>query len=80
MGKTKELANDLRYVVSVPREVYSDIKDKPNVKFLSVRDYDMYQHFKNNAEWQEAEYEYKLAREKKSNLEDKIELNLINKK
>ena len=80
MKKTKEHFQDLRYTASMPKEVFESIKDKNKVNLFSIYDAEMYQYYKNNAEWQEAEHEYKLAREKKQFIESEIDFKMIKNK
>ncbi len=67
MGRTKELLEDLRYVVSFKKDVYKAIKD----------DYDMRQHYKNDAEWQEVEFEYQKVLDKKKEIEANIHFKML---
>lgn len=82
MGKTKEyLENaDMRYTASMPKEIYKSIKDKENVRLFSSYDAGMYNHYKLNLQWQEAEYFYNVARERKKEIEAKIDFETLETK
>ena len=80
MGKTKEYAQDFRLNVSMPVEVYKKIKNEDKVTLLGGYDAGMYDTYKRDAEWQEAEYFYKLMREKKKQIESKIEFKHLENK
>mgnify|MGYP001569142073 FL=1 len=77
MGKSKEYFEELRYTVTMTRETYKTIEGFDDVNLIGTYDAAMYRHYKNDAEWQEAEYFYKLAREKKKDLEFKIKYKMI---
>ena len=79
MGKTKEYARDIRYTASMPKEVYDDIKELEGVSLFGGYDAGMFEYYQKNAEWQEAEYEYKQARSKKKIIESKIDFKMTTK-
>ena len=73
MGKTREYARDMRYTASMPKQVYDDIKGLDNVSLFGGYDAGMFEYYQKNAQWQEAEYEYKQARSKKKIIESEID-------
>jgi|14_taG_2_1085336.scaffolds.fasta_scaffold68805_2 hypothetical protein len=77
MGRTKELLEDLRYVVSFKKDVYKAIKDDYDMRLISIYDYDMRQHYKNDAEWQEVEFEYQKVLDKKKEIEANIHFKML---
>ena len=79
MGKTKEYSMDIRYTASMPKEIYEDIKDFEGVKLFGGYDAGMYEYYQRNAQWQEAEYEYKQARSKKKLIESEIDFKMTTK-
>jgi len=76
MGKNKEYQQDLRYTVSMPKEVFKNIDGIENVRLLGGYDAAMYEYYRNDAQWQEAEYFYEIARSRKKLIESNIEIKI----
>jgi hypothetical protein len=72
MGKSRELYEDIYCICIMPEGTHQEICGMYDIKLISVYDKNMYQHYKEDARWQEADLEYKLAKEKKQQIELEI--------
>ena len=79
MGATKKYIEKMFVTCTMPQDTYNEIKELDGIKKLSVYDTNMYQHYKDNIEWQLHHEYYTLSKNKKKECEDKIHFNLLNK-
>ena len=75
----KDYLETTRVALTMPYEMYARFKNKDDIQLLSMYDTDMYQHYKTNEEWQQAYEEYKLAKDKKQDVEYSIRYELYAK-
>ena len=79
MSKIKEYYEKMFVTCTMPQETYDEIKELTGVKKISVYDANMYQHYKDNIEWQYYHDRYTDAKKEKQECEDSIHFNLLNK-
>ena len=71
--------DDIHVLISVPDELYQEIKEDERVNLIKKFDKNAYPFYKNDDKWIKANEKYKEAKEFKEKIEDRIDYKNLKK-
>ena len=71
--------DDIHVLISIPEELYNELKEDDRVCLIKKYNKDSYSFYKDDKKWIKANEKYKEAKERKEKIEDLLDYKNLNK-